>query len=98
MQTMSIKNKQLDFIPRRSLKCNLSSNFKDYFFCYKLNFVSFKFIDEKLRYGHFIEGVRKALGPLESNVVTIQFVNMIYIKRMIKWRVNMVKSLYKNKW
>ena len=28
----------------------------------KLNFVPFKFIDEKLRYGHFTEGVIISLG------------------------------------
>ena len=33
--------------------------------CYKVSFVSFKFIDEKLRYCHFNAGI-KSRGPFSS--------------------------------
>ena len=41
-------------------------HFKDYFICYKVNFVPFKLINENLGHDHFTEGVIKSRRPLSS--------------------------------
>ena len=44
--------------------CQVLVNFKGYFGCYKMDFVIFKFINEKLRYGHFTAVVIKSLSSI----------------------------------